>query len=50
MPQSRRGSRCRRYVVAFSYADCDEADVVGVGYDADRAAVVEGDVELAGRP
>src|SRR5260370_31715834 len=36
------------YVVAFGYADGDEADVVGVGYDADGAAVVEGHVELAG--
>ncbi len=34
--------------MAFGYADGDEADVVGVGYDADGAAVVEGDVELAG--
>src|SRR5260370_12063986 len=36
------------HVVAFGYADGDEADVVGVGYDADGASVVEGDVELAG--
>src|SRR6266851_88306 len=36
------------HVVAFGDANGDEADVVGVGYDADGAAVVEGDVELAG--
>ena len=34
-------------LVAFGDAHGDEADVVGVGDDADGAAVVEGDVELA---
>ena len=40
----------RRHAPALRNTHGDETDVVGIGHHADRAAVVEGDIELARQP